>query len=367
MSETDPSAVQDATQLKEQIASLAQNANEKYGELQTFYQQFTELRTELQNKTQGIKAVHTNVTVKQTDIENIETQAQTLLTKIHNVSTEIAKIHTLISDYYAKFVELKKQLDDEDDGLDAIIAFAQEQKNELQKKYDEIVKIQGSAETIQKEIAVSKEHIEGTKQQTDQWKEKIEQVYGYMTGMGLAHSFAERKQEIEKSLSFWRTALGLSIVVLVGVLMAIYLKLEINTAGQIIFDLPRLLFRLTFSSPAIFGVWFSAKQYSRERGLLENYAFKAATAKALESYTDLLSEKFGSNNMQQVLNFVLNSMNNIYKHPNLELDIDDKIFIKKSALEEIRDAIQNANDNIVEPASKLTENAAKIAGSSLLK
>lgn len=364
MSETDAATVQEASQLKEQIASLAQKANEKYGELQTYYQQFTELRSEIQNKTQGIKVIHSNVAAKQTDIENVETQAKSLLAKVQAIIAEIAKMHATINDYHTKFSALKEQFDDENDGLDAIMAFAEGQKNELQKKYDEIVKIQGNAETIQKEIAVSKEHIEGTKQQTDQWKEKIEQVYGYMTGMGLAHSFAERKQEIEKSLRFWRSALGLSIVVLVGVLMAIYLKLETNTAGQIIFDLPRLLFRLTFSSPAIFGVWFSAKQYSRERGLLENYAFKAATAKALESYTDLLSEKFGPKNMQQVLDFVLSSMNNIYKHPNLELDMDDKKFIKKSALEEIRDAIQNANDNVVEPASKLTENAAKIAGSS---
>jgi siderophore synthetase component len=59
-------------------------------------------------------------------------------------------------------------------------------------------------------------------------------------------------------------------------------------------------------------------EYSKERNLLERYAFKSATALSLEGYTTLLINTFGKEkevNEEKILEFVINSMAQIYQEP----------------------------------------------------
>lgn len=79
------------------------------------------------------------------------------------------------------------------------------------------------------------------------------------------------------------------------------------------------IFRLGLASPVVAYTTYSGIQYGKERRLLEKYAFKAAIAASLESYTEILSKNFKTQSKKEILEFVLESMRIIYKDPNEEI------------------------------------------------
>jgi hypothetical protein len=159
------------------------------------------------------------------------------------------------------------------------------------------------------------QHISRIKDEAMGYQKEIIDAYGFLTGAGLAHSFKERQDSLNGSAKLWRWLLIWSVIVWVinlG-LIAYFVKLPET------FSWTFFLYKISYSAPGLFAVWYSAIQYSRERRLLESYAFKSATAKALESYTDVLSKRFSDDEYQHsILDFVLSSMKTIYRHPSLD-------------------------------------------------
>ncbi|MEK7609344.1 MAG: hypothetical protein AAB476_02595, partial [Patescibacteria group bacterium] len=122
------------------------------------------------------------------------------------------------------------------------------------------------------------------------------------------------------------------------------------------FDPSSLFYRLSFVSPIILIFFVVLRQYSRERRLLESYAFKAATAKALESYTEILARRFLEEQFKhRILDFVLHAMVGIYRHPNNELS---KVEDEKGLTESFGE--------VVEKISKPVVNTIKNAASSII-
>ena len=62
-----------------------------------------------------------------------------------------------------------------------------------------------------------------------------------------------------------------------------------NSIGN---EFVKFLFRITVTSPAVFLIWFSAAQFSKERYVLEQYEYKTSTAIAINSYAKLLKDRF---------------------------------------------------------------------------
>ncbi len=326
-------------------------------EIDATYKSFKILKENVENPESGLKAVLVKATDLKEQIEKLRQDAETKLQSVQGILDDATKKTDALNTTFNDFNVTKSKIDDPNTGLVAILAsstsLSQEivaVKGQADTLYEEIKKFRDESQGYTKDIANLKSqaekdtvNIKELEKQSEDHKDKIVQIYKIATGAGLANSFDSRKREIEKSAKSWFKALIVGTIVLLGVVLWIY----ISSSEKGILDGFLFLNKVTFSSPVIFFVIFATGRYTHERSLLEKYAFKAATALALESYTTLLRNTFKDpQHEEKILSFVLVSMETIYKEPfeakqesKWSLGVNSKLGDIKAELAEVKEEI----------------------------
>lgn len=130
------------------------------------------------------------------------------------------------------------------------------------------------------------------------------------TGFSLFTSFQTRKEEIQRSKLSWAVAILGLVVASIGLSLVILLTTkEIETAFWI---------KLSMSLPLIYAITFCTVQYSRERRLEEEYAFKSNISVSLVPYKDFLYNMLDKQQpieKSQFTAFIIDSITKIYTPP----------------------------------------------------
>jgi hypothetical protein len=101
------------------------------------------------------------------------------------------------------------------------------------------------------------------------------------TGFTLFHSFQKRQEQLKSAKNFWGTVIGCLVIVSIG--LSVWIMSNHQT-----FDVAFYL-KLSISIPLIYAISFSTVQYSRERKLEEEYAFKSNISISLDPYQEMVS------------------------------------------------------------------------------
>ncbi len=362
------------TEIKKVLVSVQENIrlmNEAYTSFQTVNTQVTHTET-------GLGAIHTQAIALKNEIEVLKTSSTIELEQIKTTLTTVQESVQVMTETYTSFLEIKAKIDDPEMGLQKTLEISEATKQETiavkkasEALYIEIKKFRDYSsgytkdiEEIKKTSEVSKTAIIGYEAESRDFKNKIQDIFKFATDGSLAHAFDTRKNGLQKTTNQWFIALWVSTAILS---ISLVLLLRHLIWYQVDSIDGYTWYRLTLTSPLIFFVTFASIQYSKERALLEKYAFKAATALSLESYTTLLINTFGKEkekNEQEILGFVLMSMSSIYEEPyektsdsKFSFDVNGKFatikgtFAKK-ATEETKKAIvktvKEAIDSMVE-------------------
>lgn len=138
------------------------------------------------------------------------------------------------------------------------------------------------------------------------------------TNFQLFHAFQTRQIAIVQSKEFWRNALfacvGLSFVV--SVLFIFYLFFG-HAAYNAAFYL-----KLSISIPIIYAIHFCSGQYSKERQLEEEYAFKGNISISLEPYRELVEKLIDKNvptEAAKYSDFVIASIGKVFTSPTQQI------------------------------------------------
>lgn len=145
------------------------------------------------------------------------------------------------------------------------------------------------------------------------------------TGFSLFHSFQTRQKSIFKSKVFWASALILFVIAAIGV--PVY---TLITSDQM--DIAFFL-KLAASIPIIYVITFCNIQYSRERKLEEEYAFKSNISISLIPYKELVETlvKEGDKESQtKYTNFIIETINKVFTSPTRNIFDEKKGSIEKS-------------------------------------
>ena len=124
---------------------------------------------------------------------------------------------------------------------------------------------------------------------------EIEETLAGANKKGMAASFKEREDELNKSLLIWGIVFCSTIVGLVVVSVGWVIP-EIKTEIEWL----KLSARITVAAPLIWLAWFSAKQYLLVSKIKEDYAFKYASAMAYEGHKKAARE-LGDENLEKAL------------------------------------------------------------------
>jgi hypothetical protein len=160
--------------------------------------------------------------------------------------------------------------------------------------------------TVQKNKTETEDLISNLKELQDQINDQITRA----TGFSLFHSFQTRQEAIAKSKRFWAGALAVVILASVGWTIFLYYHTEkIDT----IFYL-----KISMALPLIYAIAFCNLQYSRERRLEEEYAFKSNISISLIPYKELVEKLVNKGNPAEVEKFalfVIESVNRVFTSP----------------------------------------------------
>ncbi|MGB8459152.1 MAG: hypothetical protein WCE50_15620 [Candidatus Acidiferrum sp.] len=182
---------------------------------------------------------------------------------------------------------------------------------------------QRSSETIETNHKKTEGLIDELAKLKDQIREQIQQA----TGFQLFGAFQSRQNEIAKSKNRWVWAIAALVVVSAAVTIWIAHEAQYYSVNSFAFWV-----KLSLTVPLGFALTFCTVQYSRERRLEEEYAFKSSISVSLNPYRELIQSivEKGGTDMSKYTDFVIDSVRNVFTPPT------DKVFEgeKKSGLTE---------------------------------
>lgn len=297
------------------------NAKQKFSELETEYANFTELKNKLKEKVEKIDTLVSSSETKSQEVLTLLTSVNTTKQDIDSSHSRINTLKSEIENFYTTFTTLKTQIEDPTNGLQAGIDWSQLKKDEISKQYEEIIKIQTNAENLKTEIEEYKKTVEKYKLESEEFKKSIAETLNFVTSSSLTSSFIERRETVKKSTNFWLWTTIIGTALLGGAVLYIY-YLQVNNQDS---QNWHAWYRYLFTSPLIYLVYLSSKNYKLERDLQEKYAFKAVLSTSLESYIKLLKDKFPEDK-DQLLSLTLDTIGKIYKEPYIENKQKTKIY-----------------------------------------
>ncbi|EKD96568.1 MAG: hypothetical protein ACD_23C01398G0002 [uncultured bacterium] len=171
-------------------------------------------------------------------------------------------------------------------------------------------KMSGTADNAKKSVQenndATSELISTLKELEGQIKEQIQKA----TGHSLFHSFQTRQDSLSGSKVHWIYALVALIFATLG--LTIYV---INTTTDIN---AAFFLKLSMSIPLIFAITFCTVQYSRERRLEEEYAFKSNISISLIPYQELVEKLVDKNQLeerQRYAAFIMDAITKVFTSP----------------------------------------------------
>lgn len=176
-----------------------------------------------------------------------------------------------------------------------------------------------------------------------QIKDQIEKAIGF----SLFGAFQKRQESIVTSKKFWQSALF--ICVGAGVALGIYFLFTFRNMPSFNY---LYLAKLALSLPVIYAISFCSIQYSKERRLEEEYAFKASISVSLNPYQELVGRLVDMKVPEErakYADFIINSIESVFSSPT------DKVYEVHTASGESK-GIENAVKQlgpILDPLAKL--------------
>ncbi|MCY3853832.1 MAG: hypothetical protein OXF77_00965, partial [Thaumarchaeota archaeon] len=277
--------------------------------LGTYYQQ---VKAELDDKIskansllEEIEGLHSEAKTGNTSIQDL---SESVTSQVNNISDRVNQLNN----EFDKFIELKNQAENSEQGLvatiDLVQGLHQKAQNLIQTLTDvkiDMENLKSGANSIHQEIGASHEESQNI-------LKEIKKIYQLATDTGLANSFDKRRKQLERSVNIWLciTVISMFLAVVGVVIVFLGTNEQQSQWSSVLFT------RVTFITPLFLLFFFIASRYTKERDLLERYAFKAVTAVALNSYTKLLRDHFErEEDESRILDFVLFSMKIIYSEP----------------------------------------------------
>ncbi len=279
----------------------------------------TKKYAEIQGKIQGQEsAIDTLVAAAnglKDDVEQAKLTAIKRLAEVENQLVQIAEKIAQMQTAFTAFQGIQAKIIDPQTGLEAILGQTRDIQKSSSKLVSEISTYRDQSKKFLDEIEGSRDaadvlvaNIEESRKTADEKKDQVAKIAELITNTGFANSFQQRQKKLEVNSRIWLSILGISILLLVGLLVAFFLRITGVPEVGVIF------YRLTLTSPLVFLIFFAATQYSNERSLEEKYAFKATIAVVMRNHADFLIEK-GRLADAETNKFIRDTMTNLYVEP----------------------------------------------------
>jgi hypothetical protein len=290
-------------QLKSKFTSIT---TEVEGLIQTKTAELNQIAQNLQSSTNQ----STEITRLLSDVTNKDTEAGGI---IHNLKDKVNQIQTDILNYKESYEIIESNWE----------ALEKELNSKLFEATSNFIK--------------AKEHIEFVESR----RQNIENLTGMAADGALGSKFNQRVGIILKGRRFWTWAVPFTTAVSILWVLAVFNWYPSKLNNEWI----NLGVNILKTIPSFILLGFVFKQYSKERNLEEEYAFKSSIAMTLTAYSNMLSERdVDTNESRQEM--LLRTIEQLYKQPKIHTEKGRTNFSfstkdLKESLDNLKESIEN--------------------------
>jgi hypothetical protein len=137
--------------------------------------------------------------------------------------------------------------------------------------------------------------------------ESAKQALNYKTAEGISASFNTRFSESSSKWRYYPWLIGGGVSILGAIALGIVILYTTKGTGMI-------LGRISLIPLPIISAIFCAKQYTKQKNLIEDYAYKMVIAKAIVGFSEQL-KKNGSGDNSEYVHYIKTSLEEIHKDP----------------------------------------------------
>lgn len=336
--------------ISNQVVADSEGIATSKSESTTLTQGITQLRDDSTKIKLETESFLESIKKTDSDVKNFYESASTTAAKANAVQAEIQKFFEEITKYRTDITsttgkaeksitdqktEVEKFLKKSKDEFETASTSFDEKTLEEKKRRDEILDV-----------------IEGRMNEMEvTMKDQLTKATGY----SLFHSFDTRKDELRRTKWTWvKIVFG---IVLVGAAWNIFLAFNLNGIEKL--DIAAYL-KIAVSIPLAGAFWFALSQYSKERKLEEEYAFRSNVSVSLVPYKDEVAKLVDHTNPEErkkYADFVIDAIKGVYKSPTDKLfDGDDD-----NPLKEL-DKVSSVLSKAMEGLGDFVEKIGKVAG-----
>lgn len=267
----------------EHVDKRAETANATIAQLN---EKVNELNTLIAQKQQEFATLQSN-----------QNQSNNLLNNISNVNKNAEAHNVTIEQIKDKCNNVLTDLEQKREKVSS-------GQNEIEKQ---MVLINNNLETLETNTKEKIDLIQSGYDSVSSHVEEVRKMMGYIADGTLSHSFNKRKENIKRSEKLWMwISLG-TLALLIAWVCVVFIWLSANT-GIVWAD---ILINGIKATPLAFAFGFALTEYSKERNLLEEYAFREAVAVTLTAYL----EQLNGDNTEEQKKLLVSTVEKLYTKP----------------------------------------------------
>lgn len=263
-------------EIKTDTDSINENieaSNSKLEEIEKELKAITERKEELIKQAESLKDYNE-------DLETAKEKADENLAEIVLSMTESKSNEKLISSFAAKVQERDKRLDE----LEVLI---EENSKKLVSYETERQKILAESQTL----------IESAKK-----------ALNYKTAEGISASFQTQYENANSKYVFGSWIAGAILCLIATVCLGVWILNAIPN------DVMILIARISLLPLPIIGAVFCANQYTKQKNIIEDYAYKMVLAKSIVGFSEQL-KKNGTESNEEYIHYIKTALEEIHRDP----------------------------------------------------
>lgn len=196
--------------------------------------------------------------------------------QIAQLSTQAAEIHGQMKAKAEEGMHLVDRLHEQE----------KEEKRKFDESHERLESLTKEVERKNDSAAASLLAAEDLRKEIEGHRNEINKLLGLAADGALGQWFDSRHHALRSGLKFWRWAVPITTLMVLCWAVAVFLWIGAKT-GNPYLDLGINVLKTV---PAFVFLAFVLRQYSRERLVEEEYAFRAAISKTIKTYTDMLEK-----------------------------------------------------------------------------
>jgi predicted nucleic acid-binding Zn-ribbon protein len=313
----------------------------EFNELNEKLKDFIKKMEITQNNIEEFNKIYEEIKQKNDKSNQMEKEISQLLNKSSENKKQIDKLKeesTQRNNEMAKLLNETKELYKD-------IKYINEKSNDFFNRVDEYIKkMNEKTEFMEEQIETFKRNTEDIINRNEELTKEIEEQLQKATGVSLFHTFEKRKNELYKGLNWWKVGVFFFGLVLLSISLWIFNDLKGENFNSSMF-----LLKITIATPLVYLLYFTSSRYTKERRLIEEYAFKSTISLALKPYIDLVKkiEEDGADGKYKDL--LIKSIEDIFQSPT------DKVFSPKHD-----EGKEENKSNIISMIGKIMEELSSI-------